>query len=62
VSISPTSMDAGSSSSKAGAGASSVDGVTPIASLLALPQSDDAGAQSADRYEWQAASIRQRWE
>lgn len=54
MSISPTSMDADSSSSKAEEGTSPVD-VTPIASLLALPQSDDAGAQTADRYEWQAA-------
>ncbi|MFT3942225.1 MAG: hypothetical protein QM705_00170 [Ancrocorticia sp.] len=28
---------------------------TPAATLLALPQLDDAGAQTADRYEWQAA-------
>ncbi|MBO1267806.1 hypothetical protein J1902_07385 [Arthrobacter sp. PO-11] len=29
--------------------------LSAISTLLALPQADDAGAQTADRYEWQAA-------
>ncbi len=30
-------------------------GLSAIQTLLALPQADDAGAQTADRYDWQAA-------
>lgn len=56
MSISPTGMGAVSSSGEPDQGAhSEANGDTPIASLLALPQSEDAGAQTADRYEWQAA-------